>query len=66
MQRVCDYEGCENGIDTGHVLYRVSPKGKGQCFVGLCKGHYVGETIPVAEVIEDILREYGRLGGEQT
>jgi hypothetical protein len=56
MQRVCDYEGCERGIDTGHALHRVSPKGKGQPFVGMCSEHYAGTPDPVAQVIEDANR----------
>lgn len=52
MQRVCDHEGCENGIDTGHALYRVSPKGPGKPFVGLCSEHYVGDVDPVTPIIE--------------
>jgi hypothetical protein len=51
-QRVCDYEGCTKGIDTGHALYRISPKGKGEKFVGLCEENYVGEPEPVAKIIE--------------
>lgn len=57
---VCDYEGCENGIDTGHALMRVSPKGKGQPFVGLCEKHYAGRVDPVAKVFQDDNRRRGR------
>lgn len=53
MQRTCDHEGCVNGIDSGHALYRVSPKGPGQPFVGLCSEHYVGERDPVSPIIEE-------------
>lgn len=52
MQKVCDHQGCTNGIDTGHALYRVSPKGPGQPFVGLCSEHYAGEVDPVSPLIE--------------
>lgn len=53
MQRVCDHEGCEKGIDTGHTLNRVSPKGKGMPFVGMCDDHYVGPVDAVAKVFQD-------------
>lgn len=53
MQKVCDHEGCDRGIDTGYALHRTSPKGKGQPFVGLCSEHYTGKPNPVAQVIED-------------
>lgn len=52
MQRVCDYEGCTNGIETGHALHRVSPKGKGMPFVGMCDEHYIGQPDPVAQVFQ--------------
>lgn len=47
----CDHEGCENGIATGHALYRISLKG--EAFVGLCAVHYVGPLDPIAVAIED-------------
>lgn len=47
----CDYEGCKNGLETGHALYRTSPKG--EPFVGLCSEHYAGPEDPVAAAIED-------------
>jgi hypothetical protein len=51
VQRVCDHEGCENGIDTGHTLNRVSPK-PGP-FVGMCDEHYIGPVDPVAKAFQD-------------
>jgi hypothetical protein len=54
---ICDYEGCEKGpLTTGHALYRVSPKGPGQKFVGLCEEHYAGTPDPVAKAIEEANR----------
>lgn len=53
MQRVCDHDGCPKGIATGHALHRVSPKGPGQKFIGLCTEHFAGTPDPVAQVIED-------------
>jgi hypothetical protein len=53
MSYVCDHEGCDRGISTGHALHRVSPKGPGQQFAGLCAEHYVGTPDPVAQAIED-------------
>lgn len=50
----CDYEGCEHGIETGHALYRVSPKG--EPFVGLCEEHYAGEPDEIARTIEQANR----------
>ena len=57
MQRVCDFEGCERGIATGHALHRVSPKG--EPFVGLCAEHFAGEPDPVAAVVEQANRPRG-------
>jgi hypothetical protein len=50
MNRICDHEGCDRGIHSGHALYRTSPKGTP--FVGLCEVHYAGEPDPVARLIE--------------
>lgn len=52
MKRECDYEGCTKGIATGHALHRVSPKGPGQEFVGMCDEHYAGRPDPVAMVFQ--------------
>lgn len=50
---VCAEEGCERGIATGHALYRISPKGPGQKFIGKCEEHFKGEPNPVAKVFEE-------------
>lgn len=45
----CEVEGCERGPQTdGSTLFRVSPKGKGQKFVGRCREHL--ETPPDPEL----------------
>lgn len=36
---ICAHEGCDRGIATGHGLYRISPKGRGEKFVGVCQDH---------------------------
>lgn len=51
IQQVCDFEGCEKGIATGHALHRVSPK-PGP-FIGLCAEHYAGTPNPAAQAVED-------------
>lgn len=63
---VCDYEGCENGIATGHALHRVSPKGKGQKFIGMCDDHYVGHPDPVAHTIQQANHQARALRQEGT
>lgn len=53
MKMTCDYPGCERGIATGHALYRVSPKGPGKPFVGMCREHAGQPYDPVTQVFED-------------
>jgi hypothetical protein len=40
---LCEIEGCEKGIATGHALYRTSPTGEGQKFRGRCAEHATPE-----------------------
>ncbi len=47
---VCREEGCGKGPDTGHGLYRTSPKG--ELFEGACEGHYSGTPDPIVQAIE--------------
>jgi hypothetical protein len=44
MTWTCAVPGCDRGPqdERGSGLYRISPKGKGEKFVGLCDPHYVG------------------------
>lgn len=54
-RRQCVWPGCSRGPfdEHGSALYRISPKGPGQKFVGLC-GEHVKRTD--YEVDEDVLR----------
>jgi len=56
---VCAHEGCEKGVETGHALYRISPTGPGQKFVGMCEEHYDGEPDPVAKTFEEDNLKHG-------
>jgi hypothetical protein len=46
----CDEPGCHNGIETGHALYRTSPKGED--WEGKCEEHFTGQIEPIAQLIE--------------
>lgn len=53
----CAAYGCERTRDDGY-LGRISPKGKGSMFVGLCQDHY-GRSVylkPAASAILDLSR----------
>ena len=42
---ICQEAGCENGLVTGHTLYRITPKGPGTWFLGVCREHATPEQI---------------------
>lgn len=45
----CAARGCEKTVEDGIVLTRVSPKGPGQPFVGLCDEH-LDKTVIIKDV----------------
>lgn len=51
----CARPDCDRGVRTGHVIYRISPKGKGEPFVGLCEEHMAEDAIdPEVKAVADV------------
>jgi hypothetical protein len=58
----CAKDGCERGPANGDALHRISPKGPGQKFVGLCTEHMReagGQPEALAVLIEE--HNHGRV-----
>jgi hypothetical protein len=57
----CQEPGCLAHIDHGDALYRITPKGPGMKFRGMCRAHFKGviEQPDIAGIIED--SNYGEL-----
>lgn len=56
----CAYEGCEHGLDSGHVLYNTTP---GEAFTPMCSDHYIGEIDPFAQAVQDENQRRFHAGG---
>lgn len=55
MNTQCVYEGCEADIKKGNTLYRVSPKGKGMAFEGMCLVHMRASQTYVDPVVRKVV-----------
>lgn len=63
--RDCAAYGCQRHCrdDGDAVLSRISPKGPGEPFVGLCQDHYGLDTVELKPEVEAVFKQSKTIGG---